>query len=301
MYDIWLHWYVITDCCNLKCKYCFYGTAKKKGRVQPIKIEMLLKTLRATGKTFKISFTGGGEPFLVPNIVEACEALSREHYIAFNTNLTPGNIKNFAKKVNPERTIFIDASFHYEQLKKRNLIRQFLSNYQILKDRGFNVIINIVAYPEVMDYLDEISDLCARHHLPFFFNEFTGKYKGKKYPLGYTSEERIKLNLSTDSRIFFQNNKICNAGFNCAVVSPSGSIWPCSSLGPTLGNIYQKIKFNESNILCPFRFCTCPMNMFDGYLFEKSKEIQTKPIKYNQLSSFFHKIRTQMNLISNKT
>ncbi len=297
VYDIWLHW-IVTLRCNLDCKYCFFNPAKKKGTIHGIKIDMVLKTLRETGKTYKIYFSGGGEPFLVPNIIDACLALSGEHYIAFNTNLISSHIKEFSEKISPERTIFIQAAFHYEQLKKKNLVELFLSNYQMLKDRGFNVNIVMVAYPELMSSLVEISDLFQSRNLSFSFIEFIGNYNGKKYPKSYTMEERKIMNLSDDSRIYFQKNKICNAGFNCAMVSPSGSVWPCSSLGPSLGNVYNKINFNKSNILCPFHFCLCPMNAYDDYLFEKSiKEARSEPIKYNQLFCNLRKIGTRFNML----
>ena len=122
MYDVSLQWSV-TNRCNLNCHYCFQfdSEAKRYGEIYKIDIPAVIKTLNKTNKVFRIGFVGG-EPFLVPNMVEACTEITKKHYIAFNTNLTSSNIKEFSEKIDPKRVIHIVASLHIKELEKHNLL-----------------------------------------------------------------------------------------------------------------------------------------------------------------------------------
>lgn len=64
----------------------------RKNKINKIDIPAFVKMLDRTRKIFKITSTGG-EPFLVPNLVEACEKITQRHYISFNTNLVTGEIR----------------------------------------------------------------------------------------------------------------------------------------------------------------------------------------------------------------
>ena len=76
----------VNELCNLNCAYCY--KTKKNNYNKRIDIEKLLSYIESTGEIFHISFTGGGEPLLVPNIIEACKALAEKgHEISFSTNL----------------------------------------------------------------------------------------------------------------------------------------------------------------------------------------------------------------------
>jgi organic radical activating enzyme len=80
-------------------RYYAVGLASRLIKIpRTIDIPVLLRTLDATGKIFKIGFSGG-EPFLVPNIIDACVALMEKHYIELNTNLTSLKIKEFAERI----------------------------------------------------------------------------------------------------------------------------------------------------------------------------------------------------------
>ena len=56
-YDAELQWYV-TNRCNMNCHYCFNANsiAKKFGKIAPINISKLIRTLDKTNKIFKINF-----------------------------------------------------------------------------------------------------------------------------------------------------------------------------------------------------------------------------------------------------
>ena len=54
-----------------------------------------------------------------------------------------------------------------------------------------------------------------------------------------------------------QKGKLCNAGFNIVKVNPMGNITVCDQIRKNLGNVYEKIKFNEKIIRCPCEYCRC--------------------------------------------
>mgnify|MGYP000894706000 CR=1 FL=1 len=84
-YDIWLHWDV-TKRCNLDCIYCFGKITDTKVLVHPIQTDKLISTLEKTGKTFRISFTGG-EPTVNPEFFKFLEYL-QETYPHWKRTLT---------------------------------------------------------------------------------------------------------------------------------------------------------------------------------------------------------------------
>ena len=112
-----------------------------------IRIPDLIRTLDNSGKKFLINFTGG-EPLLVSNIIEACQELTLHgHRIILNTNLTTGDIEGFCKKVPIESVVCIYASGHLRDIRNKKLMSLYLDNLQLCQKKGFNIIINEVAYP----------------------------------------------------------------------------------------------------------------------------------------------------------
>ena len=287
-YDIWLHWHMF-DACNLDCAYCLVHKVKKKIKYPPIHITALLRTLNATNKTFKIGYSGGGEPFLIPNLIEACKEITKKHYIAIITNLTSPHIKTFAESISPHRTLSIIASAHIEELKSHHLLNTYFTNFLLLKENGFTIDAMSVAYPPYSDKVDEYKQLFRKKGIELQFNPFIGKYNGKKYPLSYTSKELKRFGMvqsHTDAlQRHYQHQKICNAGYNVGFINQKGDMYPCASIHKKMGNIYSTVNFNKNVILCPLKFCLCPLNAYDPYLFNKALKEVTQTAQ--RMNSFF--------------
>ncbi|MDA3860169.1 MAG: radical SAM protein [Melioribacteraceae bacterium] len=269
-YDAWLHWDV-TKRCNLDCEYCFGKITDASIKVHSIEIVKLISTLDKTGKTFRISFTGG-EPTLVPNIVEACNAITEKHYISFNSNLISKNINQFVQEINPDRVLHIHASFHYDELLGKNLLIHFVQNYNLLKNAGFNIYAEAVAYPKIREKLDAIVKFANQNDIILTFAPFYGNYNGELYPENYTSSdlELFGINQSEIS-CFTQKGELCNAGYNAAVVFSNGNVYPCHQIKTKIGNIYEGVNFNDTMVKCPSKKCGCPLNKYDEYLFGQTK------------------------------
>jgi len=302
-YDAWLHW-EITEKCNLLCMYCFQGGAAsqlqkkkidmrkivssfiKKFRISLFKrspktnIKQLLKILEETCKVFRISFTGG-EPFLVPNFIEICEALSRKHYVAFNTNLTSSKIEEFCKRIDPSRVVHFHASAHLKELERLHLFDRFVSNFLLCKNKGFPIFAQEVGHPDFISEVEAYKRKFRERGIELLFGPFHGEYKGKLYPEAYSKQEikAFGFNATPYNTIesFYQKNTICNAGYNVAVIFPNGDVFPCYKLKEKLGSIYQGVTFRKNLVRCPFDFCPCPFKEYDSNLFQKAmKEVEVE-------------------------
>ncbi len=273
-YDAWLDWYP-TYRCHLNCAYCFENPLKKTEKISEINTSALIKTLSGTNKTFKIRFTGGGEPFLIPNIVEACEKITQSHFVCIVSNLISEKIHEFSEKIDPKRVLYISASLQIKELERLNLLNKYIYNFQLCKKSGFNIKATVVAYPPLLDEVKKYRKFFQEKGIPLKFYPYIGKSNGKIYPKSYTENELNKFGL--DIRNNYQKGKLCNVGCNVGVVNPHGYVSYCFSLNKPMGNVYSKIKFKNKMLRCPFDFCTYPLNFYDINLFKKAiKETNLK-------------------------
>lgn len=270
-YNAWLHWNV-TGKCNFDCEYCFGHSAVGSQKINRIDIDKLISTLENMGKTFRISFTGG-EPFLIPNFLEACESITQNHFISINSHLASNKVGEFVEKIHAERILFIQASLHMKELDKKNLTHTYIDNFHLCKKKGIQIFAEAVAYPNLAFELEKYREKFVKEEIEFTFGAYYGDYKGKKYPESYTLDEieLFKLDKSELTK-FSQKGNLCNAGINAGVVYSNGDVYPCFQIKESIGNIYEEINFEEKLINCPARYCGCPLNVYDEYLFNLLKK-----------------------------
>lgn len=268
-YDAWLHWDLLKKC-NLNCVYCFDAeTNREAARIPNIDIRSLISTLEKTDKIFKIFFTGGGEPLLVPNLIEACVKITQKHFIALTTNLTSMKIKEFAEKINPGKVTHIIGSAHIKELERKQLLNTYVDHFLLLKEKGFNIKAVAVAYPPLIKAARRYKQFFSKKGISLGFRQFIGEYKGKRYPDSYTEHERETFGLDNNIN-FHQHKRICTAGYNVASVNPKGDIHVCQFVKSKIGNIYKKIELKNNLMLCPLKFCSCPFNEYDPHLLERA-------------------------------
>lgn len=268
--------------CNLDCSYC---VSKDEIRNAPekfiIDISSLIKTLDESHKIFEIVFTGGGEPFLVPNLIEACETITKKHYISLLTNLTSPKVAEFANKIDPKKVLFIRASVHIKELEKRNLLDVYFNNFFLLKDRGFNIHASEVAHPLLLAEVKKYKKLFNQKGVELKFEPFRGEHDGKLYPQAYIKKEIEVFNINP--QIHYQHKKFCNAGYSVGMIFPNGDIKICGRFSKKIGNIYKTIDFKKNLLICPFKFCDCPLNS-DHYLLNialsETKNINRRLVSY---------------------
>ena len=238
-------------------------------KMPPIDVPALLKALEKTGKVFRITFTGGGEPLLIPNIVEACRAIAEKHYLSFNTNLTSPRFKDLIREVPPDR-LLVHASFHTRELERKKLMGRFIENFRLGQERGIEIYAQEVAHPSLLPDVDHYRGMLRDNGITLTFGPFHGEYEGHPYPASYTEEEIQVFNLGrkgAKGAQFSQKGKLCNAGYNVVMAGRDGQLTPCIDLRENLGNMFGEIRFAPEVRRCPVDSCTCPVNFYDEALF----------------------------------
>lgn len=270
-YNATLHWIVNSKKCNLSCTYCITEKKSQDSTIPSINIPALMKTLEKQNKIFNICFSGGGEQFLVPNFIEACEEITKKHYISLFTNLTL-KIPEFCEKIDPKKVVYIAASLHIKQLESLGLIDRYINNFLLCKEKGFTMYAIEVAWPDMQKEVKKYEDFFRTKEIEIIFTQFMGKYNGKEYPKSYTKENLRAFSLTKKSKQFYsQQGNICNIGYNVASVNSQGDVRTCLKIKPSsIGSVYKNIGFKDYLIRCPFKTCSCPISIANPYTFEKA-------------------------------
>jgi MoaA/NifB/PqqE/SkfB family radical SAM enzyme len=251
------------------------------GNSDPIDIARMLKTLEDSDLTYKIVFAGGGEPMLIPNLVDALVALSRTHYVALHSNLTLMQaVGELAERVDPRRVLYLMASLHADELDRTGLTERFLDGVALLRRKGFPVSVHAVAHPDFLPSVPDWQASLQAKGIELKLDPFLGMHDGRIYPDAYTAAERRDLGFG-DLSIFRTKGKACNAGFNVGLVLANGDVRFCSEVDTKIGNIYEGIEFRDEATVCPSESCRCPFYAHDRELFramsDRASEAQSLP------------------------
>ncbi len=260
----------MTNLCNYRCVYCGLTDSflsKQHKDVAKYSISHIEKSFNDSGKKWLI-YLNGGEPFLYPNIVELCKALTKNHYLGINTNLSSDKIIDFANAIDPEKVVLINAAIHiYEVEKHKNGFEKYINNFNYLQEKGFNIVLSYVTYPPLFKRLREDFALFRKKGMKNIGTKtFKGIYNNKLYPEFYTEEEKktIKefsyysvVNEIADGRISYYK-KLCEAGKSFVVMDLSGNLKRCGASSKKYGNFFTgKYKLENKPKPCPLKECTC--------------------------------------------
>ncbi len=135
----------------------------------------------------------GGEPFLYPRFVELCEKITKKHYMRIYTNLTSNNVNYFSERIDSERVEFINCSVHIEERERLGRVEDYINKFLLLRQKGFNVVATIVAYPTVLERFHQLYGFFKKYNITLLTTNFQGNYKGKIYPQGYTKKGSLKF------------------------------------------------------------------------------------------------------------
>lgn len=154
--------------CNLKCSYCYIIQENRREmkyanlQYTPEHIAKAISPDRLGGISY-ISICGAGETLVQNEAIDIIfEILKTGHFVNVTTNGTISRqfdtILKFLKEY-LER-LHISFSFHYIELKKRNLLDVFFKNVNKMKEYGASVLVQFNLTDEYVPYLDEIKKLC---------------------------------------------------------------------------------------------------------------------------------------------
>lgn len=120
-------------------------------------------------------------------------ALSQDHYLSLNSNLSHRNIEVFAQLVRPERVHFINASLHWDERLTKAGLTDFVRRVQLLQSAGFRIMVSQVADPALLPRLEGVMAQMADQGITVFPKALRGLYLGREFPAAYTGAERILL------------------------------------------------------------------------------------------------------------
>ena len=172
-------------------------------------------------------------------------------------------------------------------MERLGLTERYIENFLFCKEKGFNILTSVVAYPPLLNELEKYKESFENKGIPILFGPYIGEYNGEIYPEAY-SEEELELfdftrlfDFKEDvPQVFHRKGKFCNAGFNVGAVDFAGNIHPCFGvLHEQIGNIYHNINFKKNLMTCPVDFCGCPFTVYSPSLFQKAlAEMEEHPL-----------------------
>ena len=277
---------VPVNACNFRCEYCYLSHHSDKdvygGGIKPFaeKAEDIVKffSVERLGGPCYFNLCAAGETMMHPELIDFVIELTKEgHYADIVTNGTLE--KKFDELIErlsttQKKHIFIKFSFHYLELKKRNMMDKFLGNVKKIKDAGISYTIEITPHDELVSYIDEIKEFSLQEfgalpHITVARDEGSDKillltkYSREEYKKiwsQFNSEMfNFKLSIFNEDR----SNDFCYAGlWSLAVELETGFYRQCYN-GDILGN------FKDLNKPVNFRAigkCRQP-HCFNGHAF----------------------------------
>jgi len=163
--------YVPVTSCTFRCHYCYITHHRLfESKLPELKysaehVRQALSKQRLGG-TCLINFCGGGETLLPEKVIDYIRVLLEEgHYVMVVTNASVSKrfeqIESFPH--NLMKRLFFKFSYHYLELKKRNLINVFFDNVRRMRDAGASFTIEATPSDELVPYIDEMKKVCMEN------------------------------------------------------------------------------------------------------------------------------------------
>lgn len=246
--------------CNFRCRYCYLGHHEHayEGGIKPFAqspdyIADYFSVERMQGLCY-FNFCAFGETFLHPELIELVSKLTEQgHFVDIITNGTISkNIDKLIETLNgfQRKRLLIKFSFHYLELKERDVMSIFVENVNKVKEAGISYSIEITPHDELIPYIDEIKEFSLKNfgawpHITVARNEATDEIE---LLTKLSREEYIKTWSVFDSGMFdfkidiFNKKRceFCYAGlWSLQLNLATGNYTQCYA-GDVLGNIQDK-------------------------------------------------------------
>lgn len=278
-YDIFTDFHV-NRFCNFRCSYCYlHGADKRSAAHRGAPKERIVDGFNRTGLTWFVHMTGG-EPFLHPEFPALCEELARRHYLSVNTNLSTGNVREFAERVPREKVGYVHCSYHNEFRKSAQAKRYFIEQANYLKSKGYPVHASQVIHPGIVEEYPRLFEELRREGVILRPKVLKGLYRYRSYPSAYTTAERDMIYAYIErcreeekerdffTAFFFREDefaegdlsfrgKPCAASAKFVVIHENGDVVRCMDTNEPLGNLFDgTIRLRETAVPCPSLKCS---------------------------------------------
>ncbi len=151
--------------CNFRCHYCYlaqrpvhYQGVQPEMKYSPEQVARALSAERVGGAAY-MNFCADGETLLTKDLDQYVKALVEQgHYAEVVTNLSVTNAldKFLAWDKDLLERVEFKCSFHYLELKNRNLLDRFADNVHKIWAAGASASIEITPTDELIPYIDEV-------------------------------------------------------------------------------------------------------------------------------------------------
>lgn len=266
---------VPVQACQLKCEYCYIGQNggfENDDIVLP-SAEFIRKSLsrKRLGGSALINICGVGETLLFKELFSIIEELLKEgHYISIITNalLTEEIERYLSLPLELRKKIFFKCSFHYRQLKEKNILELYAKNVNKIWYSGASISVELVPEDELISQIYDIKKFCIKNFGALPHVTVARDESKSEMPIitKFSFEKYKEIWGQFDSSMFWfklnhmdKRTEYCSAGKNTFLLSlESGNISPCPNQN-SFFNIYddisQKIKFKEVGFSCTDTYC----------------------------------------------
>ena len=158
--------------CNFRCSYCYlsqrdacYQGEQPVMQYSPKQVAKALSVERIGGKAF-INFCADGETLLTKDLdLYVKELVKQGHYAEIVTNLTVTPALDRILQWEKELLTHVEfkCSFHYLELKKKNLLDIFAKNVNKIWQRGASACIELTPSDELVPYIEEVKEFSMHH------------------------------------------------------------------------------------------------------------------------------------------
>ena len=247
--------------CNFRCCYCYLAQRKEHYQGEqvhykytPKQVAQACSPIRLGGPAF-MNFCADGETLLAQDIDLYIRALvAQGHYAEIVTNMTITPMINKILEWPDELLSRVEfkASFHYLELKKKNMLHTYAENVKKAWERGASVNIEMTPHDELVPYIDEvkrfsIENFGALPHLTIARNDNT---EGIEYLTDFGMEEYDKTWSIFHSEFWEFKKSIfgkyqdgyCYAGMWSAYVNLATGMASSCYCGGSLGDVFKNPK-----------------------------------------------------------
>lgn len=291
--------------CNLRCKYCYVPALEHENRLEPTEfkypLEQIAKAIskERIGGTAIITYVGGGETFLTDDSIKLLKLFLEEGHIVnavSNMTYTPAIEKICAFPEELRSRLQFSASFHYQELIRKNLMDTYFDNIKKCDEAGIVYYVNLTLGEDCKDNLDEIKQLVKERtgRDPFILYCLDADKDWKR--CDFFTEDFIKKlsekfnieHLLIENKVSYEKrrNEFCYMGDWAFMFDlQHGTISPCFD-APVTQNIVQDltkpIKFEAVGKCCS-NFCSMGARFLGLGVIPQIKEFHT----YNGLYKDF--------------
>jgi len=249
----------MTRKCNFRCEYCYFPHDNTPV-TETLPVGRITDFLDATGRVWTVGLTGG-EPFIYPGFVDICLALTQNHHIGVDTNLSVSSkVRDFAERVDPARVQDLYVALHIEERERVKGVPAFIENARLLMDRGFKVIVNYVVHPTLEERFAADRAFFAEHGIAITPRPFRGSFEGRRYPEVYGERAKAIFADHPEQGLKVAFNFLgvpCSAGRTLLRMEPDGTVYRCPGDKTVLGNVMEQVRLLDGDAPCARRRCPC--------------------------------------------